>query len=225
MEDRFSRNMPTLRPEEQARLAGAHVFVAGCGGLGGHVLELLLRLGVGHITAADGDRFTPSNRNRQLLSLESNLGQSKVSAALSRARDINPDVEFRALETVLDRDNLPELLRGCDLVMDALDSVEARLTLAAACADAGLTLVHGAVEAWLAQVTVLPPGSDVLGRLYGPGTAPAKSSTVLSPAPALCAAVQCAEAAKLLAGRESDLVGRLFVADLEQMEFQIIELA
>lgn len=223
MELRFSGNMPSLRPEEQARLSGAHVFVAGCGGLGGHVLELLLRLGVGRITAADGDRFDLSNRNRQLLSLESNLGQSKVRAAALRARDINPAVEFRPLETMLDADNLPALLRGCDLVMDALDSVEARLALADACGAAGLTLVHGAVYGWLAQVTVLPPGSGALRRLYESG-APARASTVLSPAPALCAAVQCAEAAKLLTGRSSDLSGRLFTADLEQMDFQIIEL-
>ena len=219
----FSRNMPALSPEEQVRLAGAHVFVAGCGGLGGHVLELLLRLGVGRITAADGDRFVLSNRNRQLLSLESNLGQSKVQAARLRALDINPAVKFRAVETVLDGDNLPALLDGCDLVMDALDSVEARLTLADACGDAGLTLVHGAVYGWLAQVTVVPPGSGALHRLYE-GGAPARPSTVLSPAPALCAAVQCAEAAKLLAGRGSDLTGRLFAADLERMEFQLVEL-
>ena len=223
MEHIFSRNMPALFPEEQARLAGAHVFVAGCGGLGGHVLELLLRLGVGRITAADGDRFAPSNRNRQLLSLESNLGQSKVQAARVRALDINPAVKFRALDTVLDADNLPALLSGCDLAVDALDSVEARLTLADACAAAGLTLVHGAVYGWLAQATVVPPGSGALHRLYE-GGAPARPSTVLSPAPALCAAVQCAEAAKLLAGRESDLTGRLFAADLEQMDFQVVEL-
>ena len=219
----FSRNMPALFPEEQARLAGAHVFVAGCGGLGGYVLELLLRLGVGRITAADGDRFVLSNRNRQLLSLESNLGQSKAQAARLRALDINPAVEFRAVDAVLDGDNLPALLGGCDLVVDALDSVEARLTLADACGDAGLTLVHGAVYGWLAQVTVVSPGSGALHRLYG-GGAPARSPTVLSPVPALCAAVQCAEAAKLLAGRASDLSGRLFAADLEQMDFQIVEL-
>lgn len=223
MDHLFSRNMPTLLPEEQARLTGSHVFVAGCGGLGGHVLELLLRLGVGRITAADGDRFVPSNRNRQLLSLESSLGQSKVHAARLRALDINPAVEFRALETVLDADNLPALLDGCGLVMDALDSVEARLTLADACAAAGLTLIHGAVYGWLAQVTVVPPGSGALHRLYG-GGAPARTPTVLSPAPALCAAVQCAEAAKLLAGRASDLTGRLFAADLEQMDFQLVKL-
>ena len=219
----FSRNMPSLAPEEQARVAGAHVFVAGCGGLGGHVLELLLRLGVGQITAADGDRFVLSNRNRQLLSLESNLGQSKADAARARALDVNPAVRFRAVETVLDGDNLPALLGGCDLVMDALDSVEARLTLEDACAASGLTLVHGAVYGWLAQAAVVPPGSSALRRLYE-GGAPARPSTVLSPAPALCAAVQCAEAAKLLAGRASDLSGRLFAADLERMEFQIVEL-
>ena len=219
----FSRNMPALSPEGQVRLTGAHVFVAGCGGLGGHVLELLLRLGVGRITAADGDRFVLSNRNRQLLSLESNLGQSKVQAARLRALDVNPNVGFRAVETVLDGDNLPALLDGCDLVMDALDSVEARLTLAGACAGAGLTLVHGAVYGWLAQVTVVPPGSGALHRLYE-GGAPARPSTVLSPAPALCAAVQCAEAAKLLAGRASDLTGRLLAADLERMDFQLVEL-
>lgn len=223
MDELFSKNMPSLSRSEQTRLAGSRVLVAGCGGLGGHVLELLLRLGVGRITAADGDRFVPSNRNRQLLSLESNLGQSKVRAAALRARDINPAVDFRAFGQMLDGENLLPLLRDCDLVIDALDSVETRLLLAEACAAAGLPLVHGAVQGWQAQVAVLPPGSGALRRLYA-GDMPRREATVLAPTPAFCAAVQCAEAAKLLAGRSSDLWGRLLLADLEQMEFQTIEL-
>ena len=102
MDPRFIRNLPTLTEAEQAVLGEKRVFIAGCGGLGGFLAEFLVRAGVGHITAADCDRFEYSNRNRQLLSLESTLGESKVLTAAARARDINPSVDFRPVEVRLD---------------------------------------------------------------------------------------------------------------------------
>ncbi|HPZ59963.1 MAG TPA: ThiF family adenylyltransferase, partial [Bacillota bacterium] len=73
---RYEKNMMTLSPEENEKLATFKVFVAGCGGLGGYVIEELARLGIGHITAADGDVFEESNLNRQLLSSVALLGKS-----------------------------------------------------------------------------------------------------------------------------------------------------
>ena len=219
----FSRNLPTLTEAEQTALAEKRVFLAGCGGLGGFVSEFLVRAGVGHITAADCDRFSPTNRNRQLLSLESTEGRSKVRSAAARARDIHPGVDFRPVEARLDSENLPALLAGCELAMDALDNVPARLALEDACAAAGIPLVHGAVQGWAAQAAVALPGSGLLHTLYA-GAAGKTDSSVLSPVPAMCAAVQCAEAIKLLLGRPSELAGKLLLMDLRGMDFTVIEL-
>ena len=69
MDERYSRNLPAVSEEEQAVLARRRVLVAGCGGLGGYLIEYLARMGVGEITAVDGDLFEPSNLNRQLLAV------------------------------------------------------------------------------------------------------------------------------------------------------------
>lgn len=222
MDPRFIRNLPTLSEAEQAALAEKRVFIAGCGGLGGFLAEFLVRAGVGKIVAADCDRFEYSNRNRQLLSLESTLGASKVLSAAARARDVNPGVDFRPVEALLDGENLPGLLTGCDLALDALDNVPARLALEDACAERGIPLVHGAVHGWAAQAAVVLPGSGLLHTLYA-GAGGETDSSVLSPVPAMCAAVQCAEAVKLLLGTPSSLAGKLLLMNLRSMDFSEIE--
>ena len=222
MDPRLIRNLPVLSEAEQQMLSEKHVLVAGCGGLGGFVVEFLVRAGVGKITAADPDSFELSNRNRQLLSLESTLHQNKALAAAARAKDINPNVVFHPVETRLDAETLPELLQTCDLAVDALDSAADRLTLAEACGAQGLHLVHGAVHGWAAQTAVVPPGSDLLHRLYS-AAAPPADSAVLSPVPAFCAAVQCAEAIRLLCGQPSALENKLLIADLQSMDISTME--
>ena len=97
MDERYVRNLGALTEQECTLLGTKTVFVAGCGGLGGYLIEMLLRLGIGTIRAADGDVFEVSNLNRQLLSSPSSLGQSKAEAAASRAALVNPDVRFEAI--------------------------------------------------------------------------------------------------------------------------------
>jgi len=214
MEERFSRNFPSVSEEEQAVLRSKRVLLVGCGGLGGHLLELMVRLGVGEITAVDGDCFSPSNLNRQLLSTTQNLGASKAAEAAARAKAIFPDARVTPVETFLTAENATELLRGCDLALDALDSAEARLILEDGCAEAGVPLVHGAVMGWMAQVTVSMPGSGILHRLYSGIRTKPSAPSVLSFTPALCASLQAAEATKLLLGKPSDLDGSLLLYDL-----------
>lgn len=223
MEERYARNIPAVSAEEQAVLARKKVLVVGCGGLGGYLIEYLARMGVGEITAADGDVFEPSNLNRQLLSTRDLLGTGKALAARERARAVNPAVAVRAVEAFLDEGNADELVRGRDLALDALDNVPARLVLEDACAREGVPIVHGAIRGWTAQVAVVPPGSGALRRLYGRAAAPAEK-TSLPFTPAFCAAVQAAEAVKLLCGRPPALEGKLLLADLRRMDWDLLTL-
>jgi molybdopterin/thiamine biosynthesis adenylyltransferase len=89
---RYERNFPAVSLEEQEMLGKKRVLVAGCGGLGGYVLEYLGRIGVGHLTAVDDDVFTDSNLNRQLLSTEETLGRPKPVCARERMAVVNPNV-------------------------------------------------------------------------------------------------------------------------------------
>jgi molybdopterin/thiamine biosynthesis adenylyltransferase len=223
MEDRFLRNLGALTEAECALLEKKSVLLAGCGGLGGYLIEYLARMGVGELTAADGDVFEPSNLNRQLLSGEAALGRNKAAVAAERARAVNPLVKFTPVEEYLTADNADRLTAGQDLVMDALDSAPARLLLEDACARQGLSIVHGAIQGWQVQATVVRPGAGTLHQLYGPDFRP-ESASSLPFTPAFCAAVQAAEAVKLLCGRPSRLDGRLLLADLRQMSWELVRL-
>ena len=218
MEERYIRNLGALTEEECAGLRGKTVFVAGCGGLGGYLIEMLLRLGVGEIRAADGDVFEASNLNRQLLSSPSTLGSGKAAAAAARAREINPEVRFAAVSNFVTEENAAELVKGCDAVLDALDNIAARRLLATACAEAGVPLIHGAICGWTAQAAVVMPGDDLIGRIYPEGSR-LSSKASLSFTPPFCAAMQTALCTRILTGRPVE-TGRLYMADLLDMELE-----
>lgn len=223
MESRYDRNIGAFEPEEMERIRRKNVCIAGCGGLGGYVLEELLRAGVGSITAVDGDRFEESNLNRQLLCTMENIGCGKAEEARLRGRKVNPDVAVRPVWEYLTRNNAAEILQGADAAVDALDSPESRLILAEACESLKIPLIHGAIGTWYAQAAVILPGSGLMQRLYVPEDRAAGSST-LSFVPALCASVQAAETLKILAGRESVLAGKVLLMDLKRQEYELLPL-
>ena len=115
-------------------LINCGVFIAGLGGLGGYLLEHMLRLGPGFIRAADGDVFDETNLDRQLLSAPSQLGRPKAEAAAERAKLVAPGLDFEAVSEFLDGENCLRLLRGCALALDGLDNAESRLVLERGCA-------------------------------------------------------------------------------------------
>ena len=193
------------------------VFVAGCGGLGCYEVELLVRLGVGSITVADGDRFSESNMNRQLYCTPGTLGQYKAAVAAGRWPG-----RVAAVCSYVDVDNAAELIRDADVVIDALDNVGARRILAAACESAGIPMVHGAIGDTNAQCCVIFPGDrDILDMLY-PADSTEKISTV-SYTPAFCASMQIALAAKLLRGEDVER-RTLYISDLDSMDFETVRL-
>ena len=218
MEERYIRNLGALTEQECAQLRTKTVFVAGCGGLGGYLIEMLLRLGVGAIRAADGDVFEASNLNRQLLSAPRNLGRSKADAAAERAAEVNPDVRFTAIPEFLTEENAAELIQGCDAVLDALDSIPARRILARACAEEGIPMIHGAICGWVAQAAVITPGDDLIDRIYPEGVSPSSKAS-RSFTPPFCASLQTALCTRLLVGRPLE-AGRLYAADLLDMEIE-----
>ena len=216
MEERYIRNLGALTEAECALLREKTVLVAGCGGLGGYLIEMLLRLGVGEIRAADGDCFEASNMNRQLLSAPSLLGRSKAETAAERAASVNPGVRFVAVPEFVTEANVDELVRGCNAVLDALDNIASRRLLAKACAKAQIPMIHGAICGWSAQAAVIMPGDGMMDRIYPEGAA-LKSKASLSFTPPFCAALQTALCVRLLTGLEVE-AGKLYIADLLDME-------
>lgn len=225
MEARFERNVPALTAEQQEMLRQKRVLVLGCGGLGGYVIELLARVGVGWLRVVDGDVFEPSNLNRQLYSAPGRLGMSKAQTAAERVGEIAPGTAVEPVTEFFTGDNARQLVEGVDLVVDALDNLPARLLLEDVCDELGVPYVHGAILGWHLQVTTGVPGCRVLHRLYegitGGGDDPA-AKTSLAMTPAICAGLQVAEAVKLLTGQAPALQGKLLLLNLLTMEQRVV---
>ncbi|MGB9723511.1 MAG: HesA/MoeB/ThiF family protein [Chloroflexia bacterium] len=217
--ERYLRNLGLFGREGQRRLLERCVAVVGCGGLGGHVIEGLARSGVGRLIVIDGDRFVPHNLNRQILGTLDTLGRPKAEVAAERVVRVNPAVEVVVWTVAATEENLPDLLAGADVVVDALDTPRDRLRLQAAAARLGLPLVHGAIAGFIGQVTTVFPGDEALSLLYGRERVPDHGAEFFlgtpAPTPALVAAFQVAEVLKLLLGRGELLHRRLLYIDLE----------
>ena len=222
MEPRYARNIPALTEEECTLLLGKKVAVIGCGGLGGHLIDQLARIGVGSLRVVDGDVFEPSNLNRQLLSEVPLLGVSKAKAAADRVMRVNPDIEIEAATHFLTQDNAAQIIAGCDVVLDGLDNIESRKILAAACQKDGIPYIFGAIQGWMAQAAISMPEDNLIEILYPAGTV-IRDKSVLSFTPALCASMQVALCVKLLTGR-TVATGTLYYFDLLNQEFETIPL-
>ena len=214
--ERYLRNHDSISEEEQAFLATKRVLVVGCGGLGGMVIECLARIGVGYLRVVDGDVFEESNINRQLLSSRMNLGRPKILAAQQRVMAVNPLVVVDAVQAELTVENARELLGECDVAVDCLDNIPARLVLQEAAKEAGIPVVHGAVAGWLGRICVIQPGEDLLTLLYPEPDemrGEERLAGTLSFTAALTASWQSAETVKLLLGK-SGLQAEILEVDL-----------
>ena len=141
-EETFSRTIRIIGGEAQAKLARSRVAVFGIGGVGSFVVEALARAGVGTIDLIDSDKVQSSNINRQLIALHSTIGRYKTEVAKERILDINPDAtvnEYRCFYLPEEEDNFP--FEEFDYIVDAVDTVTAKIGLAKAGQDKGIPVI------------------------------------------------------------------------------------
>jgi len=223
---RYLRNRESLSVQEQLKLAESRVAVVGAGGLGGWVLSLLARIGIGHLVVVDHDVFDETNLNRQAFSHAENLGKAKAEEARSRLAQTNPGVEVSAHRARLDKRSASRLLNGCQVLVDALDNVRDRLSLEEAAGDLGIPLVHGALAGFEGQVMSIFPGDGGLRKIYGNGAdeqdqalRPEAVLGVPGITPSVVAAFQAMEVVKILLNRGTVLRNTMVYVDLERGEF------
>lgn len=137
-DDRTARLIGT---EGIAQLRAATVALFGLGGVGGHTAEALARAGVGHLILVDFDVIEPTNLNRQSLALTTNLGRKKVEIAQERIAAIHPEVAVTAHPVYVNKENAASLIAGADVVIDAIDHVEAKVDLLKAALSASIYTV------------------------------------------------------------------------------------
>ena len=142
MSEQFMRTAALLGKDAMQRLHAARVAVFGVGGVGGYVCEALVRSGVGALDVFDKDDVSVTNLNRQIIALNSTIGQDKVSVIAARMHDINPDVVIREHKMFYLPDNADEIdLSAYDFVVDAVDTVAAKVELAVRCEQLGVPLI------------------------------------------------------------------------------------
>ena len=142
MENRFSRTEALLGEQAMEKLKKARVAVFGIGGVGGHVVEALVRSGVGAVDIVDSDKVCLSNLNRQIIATESSIGKYKVDVMKERILDINPEAVVNVHKCFY----LPETKDEFDFsqysyVVDAVDTVTAKIQLVMEAAEGGVPII------------------------------------------------------------------------------------
>lgn len=232
-QQRYARNRNTLSREDQERLAGARVVILGLGGLGGGVCEMLARVGVGHLTLVDGDRFEESNLNRQLLSREDNLNRSKAGEAAERLKAVNSLVRVRVIRAFAREESIADMIRDAHVVMDCLDTIDGRFLVGAVAGELGIPVVSGAIAGVTGQVMVIYPGDKGFEAIYGPrpemgtsekGKGVEQETGNLAHTAMFVASLQVSECLKVLVDRGQVLRNRLLIADLWENSVDIVTL-
>ena len=227
--ERYQRNLGVINPSEQLRLLKSKVAIIGAGGLGGTVLELLSRMGIGELIIADKDIIEDSNLNRQILSNEINLGQDKAEVAIRRIKEINSSVEITGHSVFIDSKNVKRIIEGADVVVDALDNLPVRFMLQGACRELNIPLVHGAIAGFNGQLTTIFPQDKGLELIYGSNkNLPEHGSEVTLGAPtvtpALIASLEAQEVIKILLKRGKLFRNKLLYLDIENGTMGILKL-
>ena len=137
------RTLLLMGEEALQKLAESVVAVIGLGGVGAYAAEMLARAGVGKLVLLDSDCVAESNKNRQLLALDSNMGRKKTEVMATRLHDINPSLEITHIDEYLTQENVAVLLGPykLDFLVDAIDTLTPKLSLIHYCVNAGIPLV------------------------------------------------------------------------------------
>lgn len=139
--ERLQRTSLLLSPQQMERLQNAHVLLLGLGGVGSFAAEALCRAGIGTMTIVDNDTVAASNINRQLPALSSTVGLMKTQVMGERLRDIAPDMRLIGINAFYLPKSPVEIPEDCDVVVDAIDTVSAKIDLAVRCQERGIPLV------------------------------------------------------------------------------------
>lgn len=226
---RYLRNISALNPAEQIQVCRSRVIICGCGGLGGVLIHLLARLGVGFLRVVDGDVFSEPNLNRQWLCDRDSISRSKALAAQAAVERINPFTEVSACVEMVSDENADGLLSGMDLSLDALDDLPARFVLARRAGHSGIPFIHAAVAGWWGQVSTFLPGQDLdLSAVYGKKRIRDPEEVrwgVLSATPAVVAGLQALEALRLLTGKPPVYSRKLLYFDGESGRMELMPLS
>ena len=228
MESRYERQMllPQVGSAGQARLLASSVLVVGCGGLGSTLLYDLCGMGVGRIGFCDGDVVSLSNLNRQFLHNVSDIGRSKSQSAFEKLTAFAPEFTLEPHDLRLTDENAAELVSRYDLVLLAVDSIQARLIASRACVSEKKPLVDAGIHGLNGSLyTYIPGRTACLSCFYGAAThksvAPIPS---LAPVVSAISSLEALAAFNILLGLKNPTDGRMLLFDGETMTTEFVSI-
>lgn len=228
---RYSRQvmLEEIGFEGMEKLRSAKVCVVGAGGIGNPVITQLVAMGVGKLRIVDRDVIEVTNLHRQHLYTDDDIGRVKVEAAAERLRKLNPGIEIEPMPTSVTKFTAEGIVKGFDIVIDALDSVDARYALNDACIKHNIPLIYaGAIGVTGSVSTILPNNSACLRCMFPElkeEEMPACSTEGVHPSVLyLVAGIQVSEAIKIITGQQPTLVNRLLYIDLNELSFDRVQM-
>ena len=229
---RYSRHflLPEVGEDGQAKLLQAKVLMIGAGGLGSPSAYYLAAAGVGTIGIIDNDVVDISNLQRQILHANDRVGMPKVESAKKTLEGLNPDVKVIPYQAKLTSENVMDIIKDYDLVVDGCDNFPTRYLVNDACVLAGKPNVHGSIFQFEGQATVFYPGKGPCYRCLYPEPPPAElapscaEAGVLGVLPGLVGVIEALEAVKIILGKGETLVGRLLHFNTLTMEINTLKL-
>jgi sulfur-carrier protein adenylyltransferase/sulfurtransferase len=225
--ERYSRHLlvPEVGIEGQQKLLNAKVLLVGAGGLGSPAALYLAAAGVGTLGIIDDDLVDLTNLQRQVIHNTERIGEPKVESAKKTIEALNPDVEVKPYKTRLDADNVLELIRAYDVIVDGADNFPTRYLLNDAAVRERKPVVHASILGFDGQLTVFVPYEGPCYRCLYPQPPPADlapscgANGVLGVLPGVMGLLQANETIKLIIGKGEPLVGRLLLFEALTTQF------
>ena len=226
--NRYHRHLllPEVGVEGQLKLLEAKVLCLGAGGLGSPAALYLAAAGVGTVGIVDMDVVDASNLQRQILHNLDRVGDRKVDSAKKTLNALNPDVNVVTYDVRLGADNIVDIIKDYDVIVDGADNFPVRYMLNDASVKLGIPVVHGSIFRFEGQVTVFDPRNGPTYRDMIPEPPPAEMAPscaeagVLGVLPGIVGSIQALEAIKLILGHGDTLVGRLLAFDASEMSLR-----
>ena len=226
--NRYSRHflLPEVGEAGQAKLLDSKVLCIGAGGLGSPTAFYLAAAGVGTIGIVDMDTVDVSNLQRQILHTNDRVGMPKVESAKKTLNALNPDIKVIGYQERVSSENIMELIRGYDVIVDGCDNFPTRYLVNDACVIADKPNVHGSIFQFDGQATVFAPHKGPCYRCLfpeppPPGAAPSCAEAgVLGVLPGIVGSIQALEAIKILLDLGDPLIGRLLAYDALEESFR-----
>ncbi|MBW2366751.1 MAG: molybdopterin-synthase adenylyltransferase MoeB [Deltaproteobacteria bacterium] len=230
--ERYSRHLilSDVGVEGQQKISEAKVLVIGAGGLGAPVLLYLAAAGVGTLGVVDGDVVDLTNLQRQVIHFTADIDKPKVESAKEKIHRLNPDVTVNTYIKSATAENILELIRGYDFIVDGTDNFPAKFLINDACVLAKKPFSHAGILQFVGQTMTVIPGQSACYRCIfpeppPPNTVPSCSQAgVLGAMAGIFGTLQATEALKYIIGKGVLLTDRLMLFDGIEMEFRNVAL-